>query len=1169
MSAEELDRVLDDVLEGCRRGVRPDLESLCGEYPELAADLRRLVPSLMLMEGVKPDSECVLAWSITEDAPEQLGEYRILGKIGRGGMGVVYEAEQTSLGRRVALKMLPQSISRDATAVRRFEREARAAARLHHTNIVPVFEVGQFEDCIFYTMQLIQGTSLDAVLEQLGLLWRAPDNDEQSARFLGPSSLGRDAAKPQLAARITDSLMSDRFRTKNFVDSSTSHARIGDGDGDDVTASSNTAETERVDSVGQPTPTTVARLGDRYWRSVARIGLQVAEALAYSHAHGVVHRDMKPANLILGEDGVVWVTDFGLALTKDTDVTQTGDVLGTLRYLAPERFAGECTELSDVYSLGVTLYEFLVLRPAFGSSNRLRLIELIRNTQLVAPRKGDPRIPRDLETIVLKACEKEVAGRYASAQAMADDLQRFLDDQPIQARQISPFERLLRWSRRNAGLAGSLAAVLVLLSLLTIGSLVAANYYRSQRTILKALSQQREQEANRAIAAEQATQASLYQAHMRMAGDIMSEASGTDRVLELTGQWIPDDSGPDLRGWEWYFLRSLCHRERLSIDSHQHWLWSVAWSPEGTRLATCGGDTVKIWNSLSGELKQTLTYSEAEPVFACWSPDSSRLATAAGRDIVVWDVGAEAVVQRLPAAHQKAITQVAWSPDGSRLASSGLDGKVRVWELATGKQSCESERPEAILAVAWSPDSKYVAFTGPFQGIYVLESVTGKVLYVMSRHTSQVTSLSWSADGKRLASCGQDQTVKIWDAAQRRHLFSFLRPNRVQCVSWDPTSRLVAVGAWQGAVAIIDVDTQTKIHHLFGHEDRVWGIDWNQDGTQLASVSLAGELKVWDASVADEPRALVAGIRGFEQVAWSSDGTRLAASNEESIFVWDSLESQPRALAAYGRVLTALCWSPSGERLASASGADSARIWDVATGQVVLELNPGSTSDSAVAWSPDGRLIASANNGALSLHDADSGEVVRVLTEEPVAIESLSWSPDSRSLATARTDGEIELWDVNRGLALGQLSGHADAVTAVRWNWAGTRIASASRDRTVRVWDAHSRTMVKILRGHNRLVTSVCWHPSDTRLATGSEDGTVKIWDVASGAETLAMRLHRSNVTSVDWSSDGRRIASGSWDATVRIWDATRGYELSSAVEKPAPEVHLGASSVSEQGLDE
>ncbi len=1152
MSADDLDRVLDDVLEGCQRGVRPNLESLCSEHPELAAELRRLVPSLMLMEGVKPKTDGHSASPGTEDAPDQLGDYRILGEIGRGGMGVVYEAEQISLGRRVALKMLPRSISRDATAVRRFEREARAAARLHHTNIVPVFEVGHYEHSIYYTMQLIQGTSLDTVLEQLTLLLRDASNGAQPG-FLEPSaSIGRDSTKHHLTARITDALMSGRFRTKSFVDSSTSQANVGDREGADATARDTMSGSVRVNSAGRQAPVATARLGDHYWRSVGRIGLQAAEALAYSHAHGIVHRDMKPANLILDEGGDVWVTDFGLALTKDSNMTQTGDVLGTLRYLSPERFAGECTELSDVYSLGVTLYELLTLRPVFGSSNRLRLIELIRNAQPVAPRKRDPRIPRDLETIVLKACEKEAASRYTSAHAMAEDLQRFLDDQPIQARQTTPFERLQRWSRRNVGLAGSLAAVLVLLSVLTVGSLLAANYYRSQRTILKAVSEQKEQEANRAIAAEQTTQVSLYQAHMRMAGEIMSGAGGTDRVLELTGRWIPKDSGPDLRGWEWYFLRSLCHRERLSIDSNNNWLASVAWSPDAARLVTCGGGRkVKIWDPRNGELSQTLKHPAPDVFAVCWSPDGKRLATTDVHDIVVWDVGTETIVQRLPEAHEKRIAQMAWSPDGSMLVSASWDGKVRVWELATGKQLCESQRPERIFAVAWSPDSKYVAYSGPFQFIVVLDVATGQHTMTMSRHTSTVFSLSWSPDGKYLASCGQDQTIRLWDVPRRAHYLSFVRPNLVQCVSWDPSSRFLAAGEWEGAIMIIDVDNRRQIHHLFGHEDQVSGIDWSPDGTQLVSVSLAGELKTWDVSLANESRILASGKRRFGRVAWSDDGARLAASNQEHIFVWDSLESPPRAFDLGGSELTALCWSPSGERLASASGSDSARIWDVATGEMVLELNPGSTSDSAVAWSPDGRLIASANTQALTLHDADHGEEVHVLAEGPLATTSMSWSPDSRLLATAGINGTVAIWDVNQGLALTHLSGHTDAVTALRWNTAGTRLASASRDRTVRMWDVGSGTTVQVLRGHTRVVNSVCWHPSDTRLATGSQDGAIKIWDVATGAETLGLRLHKSRVTSVDWSADGKRIASGGWDATLRIWDATRGLELSNTLEEP------------------
>ncbi len=247
---------------------------------------------------------------------EEVGGYRILGEIGRGGMGVVYEAEQKSLGRRVALKVLPHRSHLSENARSRFLREARAAASMHHTNIVPVFEVGDEDDHFFYAMQLIQGQSLDSVIDELKELKIADSGTNVDPR----NPLG-----PDLAGKAT----------------------MSSGSGSTGSAS---LPGESNGSFGGS-----RRFG--FYRSVARIGLQVAQALAYAHARGIIHRDIKPSNLLLDADGVVWITDFGLAKTDEEGLTQTGDFLGTLRYMSPERFSGKCDARADVYAAGLTVYE--------------------------------------------------------------------------------------------------------------------------------------------------------------------------------------------------------------------------------------------------------------------------------------------------------------------------------------------------------------------------------------------------------------------------------------------------------------------------------------------------------------------------------------------------------------------------------------------------------------------------------------------------------------------------------------------------------------------------------------------------------------------------------------------------------------------------------------------
>jgi serine/threonine protein kinase/WD40 repeat protein len=433
----------EEFAERQRRGEPITIEAFAAGHPEHADDIRDLFPALVKIEAIRPRSGDVTGPIDGAAGParlERLGDYRILREVGRGGMGVVYEAEQESLGRHVALKVLPVSALLDAKHVDRFVREAKSAARLHHTNIVPVYGVGQQDGLHYYVMQFIQGLGLDQVLTELRALHRHPGG----------------AVPPEFSARsVARALLS------------------GNQSG---------APPERPptsDTASGPTPLTDAsQTGRAYWQSVARLGMQVAQAMAHAHSQGTLHRDIKPSNLLLDAHGNVWVTDFGLAKAADGgDLTSTGEVVGTLRYIPPERFQGQSDARGDVYALGLTLYELLTFRPAFEDSERHRLIERILHDDPPAPRKLNPSVPRDLETIVLKAISRDPHQRYASASALAEDLERFLEDRPIRARRVSARERFWRWCKRNPSLAS--ATGLAALGLLAV-AVVALLFARAQ-----------------------------------------------------------------------------------------------------------------------------------------------------------------------------------------------------------------------------------------------------------------------------------------------------------------------------------------------------------------------------------------------------------------------------------------------------------------------------------------------------------------------------------------------------------------------------------------------------------------------------------------------------------------------------------------------------------------
>ncbi|MFI5259249.1 MAG: tetratricopeptide repeat protein [Candidatus Limnocylindrales bacterium] len=434
LSAEVLmGQVVEEFMERLDHGEHPDIESYVQDYPQLAAVLRQMLPALELIRISGVDlASAAEPLSSDFDLRMPVGDYRILRQIGRGGMGVVYEAQQLSLARRVALKVLPFAAALDAKQLQRFKNEAQAAACLHHTNIVPVYAVGCERGVHFYAMQFIEGQSLAEVIAELRqALHGQGDQPASSAPAIptGRNDPTEDVA-PVAAAKIATTAVT------NF---STEH------------------------SIKSPS----------FFRKMAKLGVQAAEGLDYAHELGVIHRDIKPANLLVDLRGNLWITDFGLAhCQSQVALTMTGDLLGTLRYMSPEQALANrllIDHRTDIYSLGVTLYELLTLEPVFNGRDRQELLRQIAFEEPKPPRKLNKTIPAELETIVLMALEKNPVDRYGTAQELADDLERFLKDEPIQAKRPTLVQRARKWARRHKAVVGAAVVVLVVVALVVTG----------------------------------------------------------------------------------------------------------------------------------------------------------------------------------------------------------------------------------------------------------------------------------------------------------------------------------------------------------------------------------------------------------------------------------------------------------------------------------------------------------------------------------------------------------------------------------------------------------------------------------------------------------------------------------------------------------------------------
>jgi serine/threonine protein kinase len=761
MSSDQdtVDRLAEEFVARHRRGEHPAISEYTERFPQHAAAIRDLFPALALIEQIKPgEGDPTGAYAEAAEARgegrhlERLGDYRILREVGRGGMGIVYEAEQESLGRHVALKVLPGHALLDPRQLVRFQREARAAAKLHHTNIVPVFGVGQQDGLHYYAMQFIQGQSLDAVLEEL---WRLRRSQPATGGALPAVEDDRRSCEGPVhevsAAAVARSLLTGRFalhepapgavsgRTSDSPSPPSPTASLGVAQPQTTTATDPGLEQAGIAATppasgdsstavswpGQAGLSPISGSGRGYWHGAARVGLQVAEALAYAHGQGILHRDIKPANLLLDTRGNVWVADFGLAKASNGEnLTHTGDVVGTLRFLAPEQLRGQSDPRGDIYSLGLTLYELLTLRPAFDALNRERLIQQVMQGEPPRPRQLDAGVPRDLETIVLKAMAREPEHRYATAAALAEDLQRFLEDRPIAARRVSWAGRLLRWGRRNKAVAALLACVIVALA---VGFAVStAQWIRADR------------HAARESALREQMARDLYTSDM-LAVQQAWEAGHVQRMGDLLRRHIPEPGRTDWRGFEWDVFWRHYQRARpirtLPVSDN---VWGLAATPNGQTVAA-------------------LVYVHAP------NPADQRV------EVVVWDAATDWKPRTFGGPPGTFGNAFALSPDGRVFATGSCDKSkgcqepfITLWDAATGKLRKSRKTGVANRTGAFSLDSKMFLW-GDVDTTIKLWDLETDMVRTYKGHKAECWGVEFDPKGRWIASASNDGTVKLWD----------------------------------------------------------------------------------------------------------------------------------------------------------------------------------------------------------------------------------------------------------------------------------------------------------------------------------------------------------------------------------------------------------------------
>jgi len=973
-----------------------------------------------------------------------IGRYKLLELIGEGGMGLVYLAEQQEpIRRRAALKIVKLGMD-TKQVIARFEAEKQMLALLDHPNIARVYDAGTTEaGRPYFVMEYVKGQSITEYCDQ------------------------------------HKSSIEDRLK----------------------------------------------------------LFRQVCEGVQYAHQKGIIHRDIKPSNILVtveGDRAVPKIIDFGIAkavtqqFTEGTLFTQQGQLLGTPEYMSPEQVDMATQDIdtrSDIYSLGVVLYQLLAGVLPFGreSFEKGGFAEIQRVIQEVDPpnpstalsKLGDEakkiaekrktqvvplarRLHRELEWIPLKAMRKERVRRYRSASELADDIQNYLNGNPLLAGPETAIYRVKKFVRRHAG---SVATVVLVAAAIILGLVISSvMYFRAEQARKSEAVARNQAEQAENIAQEQRKLAETKAEDLRRTlyvnsiglADSKYKEGNIRRVRELL------DSCPnDLRGWEWHRLNYISDRSIMTLCGHKSHVNSVALSPDGKHIVSGGEDnTIKVWDTKTG---------------------------------------AEVMTISITAGNEESC--VAISPDGKRIVSGDDSGQVNVWDVASGKEVMTLKGHERFVSsVAFSQDGKLIASGSYDDTVKVWDAETGKQVMTLPGHESGVTCVAFSPDGKRIVSGDNWGKIRVWDAVTGNKMLT-LEEYWVSSVSFSPDGKLMVVGGGN-EIQIWDATTTTKVTTLRGHDGSTLSVAFSPDGKNVVSGSMDNMIKVWDTATGEELMTLRGHEYSVSSVTFTPDGKKIiSGSYDGTIKVWD-LSVAREFTRIVGRLVNSIVFSPDGKRIVSGSRDGQVKVWDVASGTELMNLRGHKGEVFRVAFSPNGEFIASGcADKLIKIWNAGTGTEVMTLRGHNMGVTSVAFSPDSKRIVSGSTDKIIKVWDVTTWSEIMTLHGHEDCVWGVTFSPDGQRIVS-SGGKTIKVWDVSNGDELMTLDG----ISPVSFSPDGKRIVSCGGENKIKIWDATTGAEVMTLCGH--SIYSVAFSPDGRRILSGSTDRTAKLWDATTGAEL-------------------------
>ncbi len=1081
-----LGRVGEEYFSAIERGERPSLSNYAERYPEIAEDILAVFPALALV-GNSMDPATLNSPPPVERPLKELGDYQLIREIGRGGMGIVYEAEQLSLGRRVAVKVLPLAGMLDERQLQRFKNEARAAATLHHPHIVPVYSVGCERGVHYYAMQLIEGQSLAGVIA-----------------FKRSRERGTNESVASADNRCTEELL----QSTGDLKASRSSSMKADFQAVAVTrrGSVETASLENSSTLPD------VRLRD-YFFTVARLGIEAAEALGHAHEHGIIHRDVKPENLLLDNAGKLWITDLGLAqFESEIGLTRTGDVVGTLSYMSPEQALGQgmIDQRTDVYSLGATLYELATLQPPFPGADRKELMHKIAFQEPIRPRLVNRDLPIDLDTIICKAMKKDVADRYVNATELAKDLRRFVELQPILARPASLVERLGKWSRRHVAIVWTLLAAALMGIVLLMVSIALIS--RSRSGMQAAL--------HEAAVNQQRLSESLYAADIRLADQSWREQDPL-RAVELLDQHVPKAGHKDLRDLEWHYLRTRCSppsRELVRIGAP---IYDFAFSPNGDRLALAGQDAA----------------------------------------LYLYEWPSMRLVECIPT-DQGEVNGVTFSGDGETVATVGDNGELRLWTdfEAPTHRTIPAHKGRAF-DVIYSKRKNCWVTCGEDGAVKLFDQETGKLLGVWPGHPGGASALELSSDGATLASTGRDAYVRLWDLDLGREINSIHRyGDRNTTMAFDAHDEVIIVGGVADAagMSLIRFNLKNKESTPIKFSaHKVSGIVVSPDSRSLTIASDGGVISQFSMD-AETLRVTGNPIRSWlshkgelHKIAYTPDGSRLlTAGNDGVLRAWSETTHE-------GRVKW---WSPTPQvsaidsigalPLVAIAGLNTLSIADVETGNLVTEVATGDYD--FVDASPDGSLIAArTKTHRISVWAREAeGCIFKATLKPPYKSSRIQLSPNNSLVAVWNTieNNGLHLVDWDTGEERSGLLVHG----CRRFDWSPNGdffVAAENASDDVIVFDAltcqerwrHSR--------HASSIESLVVSDNSQLIASADDNRLVCVWDAKTGEERWSTILGAageewSYPVSMQFSPAGHTLFSLEHNGQITAWNVATGREM-------------------------